>query len=256
MKAFLDYFLYPKKTGYTFDKTLVYGIVFITIAYLIYIFLKKLKIKIDRRLAIAILPFILFGSTLRVYEDLEIAFSYWIVTPGIYFLICFMALSSIIFGKFLEIKFRVPYEKVPFIIGIILWSITFIALPIQNYLPLTFLLIFFTPFFLFSILLKKTILKKIEDFLVLNIQTYDSIVTFIALIFFGLEEQHVLPSYLFNFFGPEIFPVTKFLTTLIVLFVINKLIEDENFKKYVKMLIAILGLATGTRDLILLLSLA
>ena len=57
----LDYFVNPTKEGYTPGKTLAFALVLIAAVYAIFWVLKKLKIKIDRKLVIAIFPYIILG---------------------------------------------------------------------------------------------------------------------------------------------------------------------------------------------------
>jgi uncharacterized membrane protein len=65
----LNYFLNPYEEGYTIEKTLVFALLFVVLAFVIYKVLKKLKIKVDRRSIIATLPFIFLGSSLKVIVD-------------------------------------------------------------------------------------------------------------------------------------------------------------------------------------------
>jgi len=73
-------------TGYTIESTTLFGIVLILFVYLIFKILGKLNVKIDRRLGIAISPFVLLGSSMRVLKDSGSFDGCLYQTPGIYFL--------------------------------------------------------------------------------------------------------------------------------------------------------------------------
>ena len=87
------YNLFCNTTGYTIESTTIFSIILIIFVYLIFWVLKFLKIKVDRRLAIAILPFILLGSSLRVLKDAGILESCLFQTPSIYFFVLGITLS-------------------------------------------------------------------------------------------------------------------------------------------------------------------
>jgi uncharacterized membrane protein len=81
---FAIYFLTP---GYNPVNTTVYAFVFVVAAYFIFKILRKLKLKVDKELAIGIAPFVIMGSVFRVLDDAGILSGFLFVTPGIYFFI-------------------------------------------------------------------------------------------------------------------------------------------------------------------------
>lgn len=251
----LDYFLSPKRSGYDVPKTLTYAFIFLIAVYLIFKLLKKTKIKVDRRLAIAVLPFVLLGSTIRVLEDLGMISSYIFVTPGIYFLVFFIFLSILSISIFIERKKGIPYFKIPFVTGFILFSFAFSFLRPSNFYGLLLALVFFVPWPLIFYFIKKW---SLTNRIVASVQLFDSTVTFVALNFFGqgvLEdfgfyEQHVVPTFIINLFGPFSFIIVKLIAVVAVLLFIDKISDDKEFNNYLKLIIGILGLATGFRDLL------
>ena len=72
----VNYFMDPHMIGYTPEKTIVLAIFFVIGVYVIYEILKRLNIKIDIRFAVAIAPFIVLGSILRVLVDSNVISSY------------------------------------------------------------------------------------------------------------------------------------------------------------------------------------
>ncbi len=68
---FTEYFLNPinSHSGYNPVNTAVYAILGLLAAYLIYLGIKRWKIEIGREFALAVVAFVLFGSTMRVVSD-------------------------------------------------------------------------------------------------------------------------------------------------------------------------------------------
>ena len=101
--------------GYTIVSEITYGIILIIALYAIYKLIKKLKIKIDWRFCLALLPYILFGPVTRVLEDSDYFFEpfvYWFISPLIYLQIAIYALGFLILGYFLEKLSRKKPQKI------------------------------------------------------------------------------------------------------------------------------------------------
>lgn len=245
--SLLDYFLHPKKTGYDVPKTLTYGIIFILAILLIFKILKKLKIKIDKKLALAISPYIVFGGAIRVLQDAGILNSYLFVTPGIYIFVFSIVFSAILFSIYLEKKKGIPYFKPVFLIGIILAALPLAFLEIINFYGIGLVILFYLPWVLIFYFLKTW---SLENRLVTLIQMFDATVTFTALQFFGFGEQHILPTFLIKLFSPVSFVFAKLIIVVLILILIDKFTEDKEFGRFLKLCIGILGGATGSRDFI------
>ncbi|HKZ45638.1 MAG TPA: DUF63 family protein [archaeon] len=255
LQDFLDYFIYPKKTGYDVPKTLTYALILVIAAYLIFKMLKKLKVKIDRRLVLAVSPYVLFGGSLRVVEDLGYMSSPIFVTPGIYFLIAFIFISVFLISLLIEKKRGIPYFKITFITGLLLFSFTLANISPTNLYGLFLVLVFLSPWAVVFFFFKRWNLANRITSLV---QMFDATATFVALNFFGQNgivdvgfyEQHVVPTFIINIFGPASFIIVKIIAVVLALFIIDRFSEDKEFGNYLKLIIGILGLATGTRDLL------
>ncbi|MEM5855484.1 MAG: DUF63 family protein, partial [Candidatus Aenigmatarchaeota archaeon] len=89
---------------------------------------------------------------------------------------------------------------------------------------------------------------KKENKAVFLTQIFDATVSFVGVNFFGYEEMHVLPNILIQNFGPISFIFFKALIVFLILFILDKIKGDEESKNFVKLLIAVLGASTGTRD--------
>ncbi len=236
----------PLNTEYTVPFTIFCISLFLIFAYLIFIFLKRLKIKMDYKIATSVFPFVIIGSLLRVCRDMSLLKSQLFETPGIYLLMTSFYLSLLTLFR----KLKIEYDTYTFLIGLALLSFLLPIFSIKNFSALyMFCLIFFPLSLLFYFLP-----IAIEDKIVLILQSFDGTVTSIAIQFFGYKEKHILPTLfirLTNF--PFIFLLIKILTTALVLFILNKYVKEKEVRNYLKLLIAILPLGTGTRDLVRLL---
>ena len=91
--------------GYTLISEITYGIILIISLYSIYKLFKKLKIIIDWRFCLALMPYILFGPVSRVLEDADffsIPSIYWFISPLIYIQIATYALFFVLTGYYFE----------------------------------------------------------------------------------------------------------------------------------------------------------
>ncbi|MCS7106005.1 MAG: DUF63 family protein [Candidatus Aenigmarchaeota archaeon] len=244
-KEYLEFLLKPAiETGYTWDKTLTYGIILILAVLLIFKMLKKLKVKIDGKFSLAIFPFVIFGGVLRVLRDLGILTSFLFATPYIYFLVAFITIATLLISLLIEKRFRVAYTKVIFLTGFILFSLVIVKISPIYLTRALYVLAFFFPFLVLLILVE----WKKENKAVTLIQTFDGIVTFVAINFFGYSEQHVLPTFFIQTFGAFTFPLIKIVAVVLALIAIDKFFEDREMKNFVKLCIAILAGGTSTRD--------
>jgi uncharacterized membrane protein len=248
----LNYFLSPTKTGYDLPKTFAYSFVFIIAAYIIFKLLKKANIKIDKRLAVAITPYVIFGGILRSLEDAGVASSYWFITPGIYFLVFSIVALILLISIFLQRKKNIPYFKFLFTVGLLLISFT-----IPNVKPINLYGVFLVGLFLLPWILISYFIKRWEltNRIVSVVQMFDATTTFVALNFFRYKEQHVLPKFFISLFGPVSFIFLKLIGVVAALVLIDKFSTDKEFNNYLKLCIGILGGATGIRDLFTLFSL-
>ncbi|MEM5777358.1 MAG: DUF63 family protein [Candidatus Aenigmatarchaeota archaeon] len=247
MKSLFEkYFIDPiiHREGYNIINTFVYSLIFVFFAAITFEFLKKLKIKVDWKLAFSITPFVLSSVIIRVLKDAEIVFGYIFVTPNIWFIAFIFIMLNLFISVFIEKKFKIPYYKIMFISGYIIFSSLLGLIQINNLIALFYVL----PFLLFLSLLLFFIKNSIENKIVLGLQTFDSIITAVSIQWFGYEEQHVLPRLIIQVSGtPFSFIIVKFFVIYFSLKIIDKY-EDKEIGRFLKLLIAILGLSTGMRD--------
>jgi uncharacterized membrane protein len=247
----IKWFFSAKESGYTFENTFLYAIILIVAAYLVFEALKKLKVKIDKRLALSAAPFVVWGGALRSLQDAGTINSYWFFTPGIYFFVFLVIFSTLLISLLLQKKFRIPYYKPVIFVGTFLVVGTIGFIQFKNWYGLVLVSVFLAPFAIGFLIYKKW---KLENKIVSITQMFDAVTTFVSLQYFGYAEQHVLPNIFIWNFGPASFIPLKLVGVVLILYLIDRYSEDKEFNNYIKLIIAILGGATGSRDLFSMLS--
>lgn len=255
------YFLKTMCYQYNVVNTLVYGLILVMAVFGTYKLLGRLKIKIDKKLFYAIIPFILFGGSTRALRDhTEIdtifqAIPQLFCSPIIYFVIFAITVGSLLIGIAIQKRFKIEYWKIMCSIGIIILLYNIANFRIENWTAVAMIAGLFAfwlaVFFGFSHFKPKIFSKMNAG--ILSSHLLDASSTFIALTFFGYQEQHVLPTFLIDLAGGPtagawiMFPL-KIIVVGSVLLLLDKYGEDEQFKNFLKLIILILGLALGTRD--------
>lgn len=251
----LEYFVQPKASGYDVPKTLTYAVVLVAAVYGLYLLLRRLGIKPDIRLAAAVSPYVVFGSAVRVLEDAgTLPNSFLFVTPMIYVLIFGVTFAVLLASLLAERKLGVPYYKPAFLVGVLILPFALGMLPAANLQAALPVLLFFAPW----LLVFKSVKWSGANKAVASLQMFDSTTTAVAMQFFGYGEQHVLPTAVIGAFGPFSFVLLKLAVVVAVLVAIDRVSagrpDAQQFASYLKIVIGILGAATGTRDFITLLA--
>jgi uncharacterized membrane protein len=272
-----DYFINPILQNGWFNpvNTVVYSLILIVAVFIVYKILNKMNIKIDKHFFLAVLPFIFWGSSTRVLHDAafagilspELNAFYGapiFPTPGSYFITFMLAFSVFLISVGIQKLSKVPYWKTMFSAGAALSILNIYFLPVLNFYPLI-LIAGLTLFWMFLFYIpsrsfqhkffKKRYphLKKIfspVNQLILGAHLLDASATFIALSLYGYLEQHVVPRLIFPLAGPVGMFILKISVVIPVLWIIDVYAEDRNFRNFLKLVVLILGLAPGLRDLI------
>jgi len=250
-----DNFLIPLCRYYTTIGTLTYGLILVLAVLGTYKLLKRLKVKIDKKFLIGLLPFIIYGGWTRALRDHELGIyqSNLFCSPPIYFFIFFIALASLLIGLAVERmikKKKISYEKVMVAIGVCFLIYNATLARITNLFALSFVLMLvgFWSLIFWGIHKLKPKLLSLENAGIIVAHLFDASSTFTALTFFGYNEQHVLPTFLISIAGPWIMFPLKIIVVWLVLEVIDRSKEDVFFKRFLKIIILILGLPLGLRD--------
>ncbi len=260
-----EYFLNPinypdRYAPYNIVNTVTFALVAIAAVYLIYRLLNKFGIKTNEKFYWAVIPFVLFGSIVRVLTDSEVLprvveiggiTFYPFITPQIYVLVFAITIAALILSrKLFGEGWHGAFAK------------TGVFLAILSILPLVFL---FKNFALFAAIIGIVALlglvlffspwktNAMEKGIILS-QGFDGAATFIGVQFAGYGEQHVLGNFIFDVFGgPLAFLVVKILFALLVVYFLRR--ENTTGEvAFVSLIITIFGLAPGTRDALRLLA--
>ena len=248
-------FLSPLCKYYTPIGTITYGLLLVMCVVGLYKLLRYLKIKIDKRFFIALFPFIIYGGWTRSLRDymMGIYQSNLFCSPPIYFFIFVVTIVSFLIGIFVERKLKLmKYEKVAIILSLplLLYNLTLTNIVNwQGFGIIFFLFIFWLALFFGISKFKPKFLTK-ENAFIVSSHLLDASATFTALTFFGFYEQHVLPSFLISIFGPWIMFPLKIVVVWPVLYYIDKTEDDVFFRNFLKIVILILGLGLGIRDML------
>ena len=247
----ISYFTNPTATGYTPEKTLIFALIFVASVYVTYEMLKKFKIKVDYKLGLGIIPYILLAGALRVTQDAGVFSTWWLITPGMALTAFTLIVVALLFSILLERKFGISYFKTFFIIGLLAFAVIVSLLNFANSTGLILVSIIFLPW---TIILYK-VRWGIANKLVTMAQMFDATATYVAIQYFGYYEQHYVPSIFINVFSPISFIFLKIVGIVAILLLIDRFKGDNEFNNYIKLMIGILGLGTGTRDFLRLLAL-
>lgn len=249
-------FLTPLCHYYTTIGTITYGIILILAFLGTYKLLKRLKIKIDKKFFLALLPFIIYGGWTRALRDYGLGIygqSSLFCSPPIYFFVYIITLASLLLSLVIERRTKkISYEKTMILIGVILLVYNLTLTTIRNFYGFSIILILISLWSLvfYGIHRIRPKLLSLENAGILISHLLDASSTFTALTFFGFYEQHVLPNFFIktlNLGSWTMFPL-KIIVVWTVLYYIDKSKEDLFFKKFLKIVILILGLALGIRD--------
>ncbi len=243
--------------SYGIKNTSLFLIVGLFIYYLSYLYIVKYrKTRVDLRFVYSIIPLIFIGVIVRIMGDLGYLSAKYLQYP---FLFGLLGVLYLLVFEVTRLISREHYIKHITIIGLILllpfliWFlfritqwIYFIEIIISSFV----LLIFFI--FIYSRMKEFNMFKSRINKLFLFSEILDTFATSFALIFLGKRfvEEHFLSSFLIST-NIILFVVIKLFITLLLLYLIDKLIKDEKVNHYLKLLIIILALSTGGRDLFL-----
>jgi len=119
------YYIDPIRYGqaYTMVDTLTYAGILIISVWLVYAWLRKAGVRIDRDLILCTLPYVVLGGLLRVVEDTGMVHSdarYLLITPLIYGVVFFYAASLLILSRYAGSLGRIrSYRRVYGLVGVV-----------------------------------------------------------------------------------------------------------------------------------------
>lgn len=247
---FNEKFVAPLCHYYTPEATIIYGLILCLFVYGAYKLLNKLKIKINSKLLIGLLPFIIYGGWTRALRDHNIIYNGWTWCSPIYFAIFIITVILLVISVLIGKKIKISYHKILFSFGVALLIFNALFTTISNingFLVVLALLIFWSAVMLGIHKIKPKILS-LENAGIMIAHLLDASSTYTALTFFGYSEQHVLPNFLINIFGPVVMFPLKIIVVFFVLYILDNHCEDKSLRNFIKIVVLILGLALGVRD--------
>ncbi|MGA9111636.1 MAG: DUF63 family protein, partial [Smithella sp.] len=206
------YYLDPIKTdsGYNPVNTFTWAIILGIFIFWIYKLLEKLEVEITPRFIISVLPFVLAGSSLRIFADspagiVHPPLSYLLITPNIYFIVFAVTIGCL----WLSIKLQKAgivkdFHLIFASLGLV-WFFANITIllhfehVVAAYIPsfvigigtgLTF------AFYLVARHFKSLIFSNPLNLSILLVQMMDASATYIGIDKLGYFSKHVVPSYL------------------------------------------------------------
>jgi uncharacterized membrane protein len=273
------------REGYTIVSEITYGLILIIALYAIYQLLKKLKINVDWKFALALMPYIIFGPVSRVLEDTNYfnePIEYWFISPLIYLQIAIIAILFLLLGYYLEKKLKNRFftvNRTIFLGGLIflipsfyliaIWilgdrwgptaGIRFDVFLIVIGLVLLIVGIVYIAAYIFREKENISVYKNPLNLAMLSGHLIDGITSYISIkdpFSMGLfyAEKHPASNVLLNIWGP-LFPIVKFLLIIVIIYVFDVMFKDDlkNYLTLVNLLkigILILGFSPGLRDLL------
>jgi len=273
----IKYFVNPiaADSGYNIINTLVFAAILIAFIPLLTRLFERTKIKLDLKFYLAMVPFVLLGSSVRALVDFgyypplyvnltQSIFFALLITPGVYFFIFLPALLSVVLAYFAEKKWKIEAHKSIAAVGV--FSLLFTHLLLYSFysmpgsagfriLPL-FLVAGFGAvmcylFYLFAERFFPFFRQKIP-FLLVATHLFDASTTFVGMQFYGFWEKHVLPTFVINIFGPFSMYFLKLLVIPVVVYALKDM-ENKTERDLIYFAVFVLGLAPGFRNLLLLL---
>jgi uncharacterized membrane protein len=254
-KYYIDPIIYD--TGYNPINTVTWALLLgVFILGLIWIF-RRLDIKMNERLLLYTMPYVLAGSSLRVIEDAELVkppASYLLITPLIYFLVFLVTASMLILcTKYAGRKSLQIYAC----FGLIWTFINLVALStVGIHRPIVPVAVLFMGSVLTALifLIRRGIpwlnfLNNRYNLAILYSHMLDASSTYIGVDWFGYYEKHVVPTFLIDLTGTAaiMYPL-KLMVLLPVLSIIDQSIEDPSLRNLAKLTLIILGLAPAIRN--------
>lgn len=263
-----EYYIDPilHDSGYNIVNTVTWAVVLGICVFLVIALLRRMKVNINEKLTVSIIPFILAGSSLRVIEDtgvLQQPLAYLFITPNIYFLVfaitmCFLVIAKAvaniinrdtltIFAFFGSIWFIFNMGYLLYLKDIVhLWVPVFVLLSASG--------LVFVLYHVFRRIGLPGFCDKV-NLSIIGVHLMDASSTFSGVDFLGYYEKHVVPAFLIDMTNTAMvmYPL-KLLIFLPIIYVLDTQFNEDDTSKtlanFLKLVIITLGLAPACRNTI------
>jgi uncharacterized membrane protein len=257
--------------GYNLINTVTYGLF---LGYVVFKFLipwlKPIVGRIDLRFVLMLVPYILYGSTMREMVDQELGLyaghtvypaNWFFVAPGIYFTMFFLTLACILAALGVQRLFKVDYKLTTAALGSVLFFYN-LALILPNvrypgrFVDVAFYFLVSAAFVLALMRIPRLGFLGFEgNVAVVLVHMFDASTTFVGVDMLGMTEKHVVPTLFIDIFhtAAVMYPL-KLLVLLPALYVIDDEMKDDEFgRRFIKFVILVLGAGPAMRNTVLLL---
>lgn len=270
MGIFEEFFVSPivEKTGYNMVNTVAYAGIALLAVYLLFRIFRKYGVKMDGGFFWGVLGFVLFGSSMRVVTDSIDTGVFWGVTPlhsavlesgiyeygfvtvspGIYVLVAAVLLASMGILHCFKRMELLPY------VGLGLFAFHFLLLiPFMRHLE------YAVPVLVLAGVPAYLIYRKYGKMgaAVVGGHALDGAATFVILDWFsgaagrGYFEQHVIPRAVGELFDTYFtFYLVKVAIASAAVYLVSREKMDEDERVFFLLVVAIVGLAPGIRDVL------
>lgn len=254
------FFISPLGRSYNPINSAVYALLLFAGIFLLSRVLPRLTVKVDMKFMVALLPFILLGSCLRVLQDAQILRSILLVSPLIYLLIFAYAFAGLLLSLWVARKTNVDYRFLLFILGAV--PATYFAAQLVsrfvNFESLVLTFSFGSVACLMALLACFGIHRVAKfdrfgfDIGVVFAQMLDVSATYVGVTFYGYGEQHFLVRLVTEIFGSTlIFYVLDFMGIVLILLVLERILrKEQTLLGLFRLTVLVLGLAPALRDIL------
>lgn len=234
--------------------TAVYSALFaVAAAYIGFPALKKLDIDLDRQFFTGIAPFVFLGGAARSLKDVDAFNTVLLETPFIYVMMFAVVLLTLFASRKVAARTDLEYHQLMLGTGAVLLALSLPFYSIGNAfgLGLTAATTLSWAVILYSTLkVFRPELLKPWFYIPVGAHYMDASVTAVALLFPGTAEKHVLARFFIDQLGP--FAGMFLMKTLVIVpavYYIDREAEGEK-RLYYLFLVALLGFAIATRNLL------
>ncbi len=258
------YYVYPVvyDQPYNIVNTITYALILGLAILGILKLLEQLEVEINEGFILAVSPYILAGSSLRVIEDAGIVqppFSYFLITPLIYILVFIVCFTSLFASVRLKSAGLISNPLRGFAAIGLIWVMLNIAILFSTQ-PLVHAWVFFAVFgigiglsalvYLAGRYLNFNFLTANVNMAIIIAHLCDASSTYVGMDFLGYIEQHVVPTFLIGIAGTAIIMIPlKLLLFIPTLYAVDKYMEDsKSLANLMKLAMLIIGFAPALRN--------
>ena len=250
-------------TPYNIVDTITYAIILGISIFAVLKLLSCLNVDIDRNFILAIVPYILSGSTLRVIEDtglIQAPWKYMLVTPPIYFVVFAVTVLLLILSIKIALKTHHDYYVIFAILGTIWFAanltiLVMLKTPEKLSIPPLIIILGIAATTIVYQIAKKINFPCLTDKLNISIlasHLFDASSTFVGIDMLRYYEKHVVPTWLINHVGTAavMYPL-KLGIFIPVIYILDTEFKEEKchtLKNFIKLVILVLGLSPAVRN--------